>query len=91
MNNKRKLYKQLVSKLVCACENDPDKWKFGSHTVSYKGVEIWTSNRAFADMTVYSIGGETINSKIRTWYQARRLRNAIDGIGLRRAMKKVSK
>lgn len=71
--------------LTKSIEENPSEWKPDTHTVKHKksGYEIWTSNRDFADLTMYHgpIGKE---ARCPAWLRPR-LRNAIDTIGLEEA------
>lgn len=82
--NDRLFYETLVS-----METNPGQWEAGEYTIKHKKskVEIWTSNRPFADLTFY----RPTNSDARPskeWLRER-LRNAIDTIATSRIRREM--
>lgn len=80
----RKRRKRVGARLIQLLEQDPDSWRVTAFTINRGDLQIWTENRPYADICIWS-GGQN-GPRLGTWWQRRKIRRLIDEIGFKRGL-----
>lgn len=63
----------------------PEQWQFERYSAKFRTLDIWTSNRPYADLTIYPEG----RARIGNWLQRRTIRKLMDDVQRRNAVAKA--